>query len=260
MQFLASTNLLQHTGKRIMKPMSISSEHGRVILEKRRLAGEVDPSEYEGQLPFECDLELDIGALKKELEALRKKFPQKLGSNSVKGSQFDQEAAEIVHKHLPIDPILAACREFWIWLSVAKFPDIIEWRHGTDDSYAHINNYSLALKTEGLFCRLWFRAALSIVEGEDPYKLCRVGARDFWDSGIVRPRYSACRALTRAFAKFQYPEELKGKPLLHPTNKDGVRKLYKLLKRVQPTVAFELLDEGAATKLLKGLSEGLKKA
>jgi hypothetical protein len=242
-----------------MTPLRLSTEYARMILSERIEGQEPDINIYENSLEFSCEIDLNFDELLNQLSKLKVGFPEHLGVKSKDGPRFDQLAAEIIHAHLPLDSRLVGCREFWIWMSVAVFSDIIQWRHGTSTTNAHSNNYGLGNKIEGFLCRLWYRAELSKTIGNDPYALCRKAVeRDFWESGIIRPRYSSCRPLTRAFVRFQYPDDRNGRPLLDPSNENGVRMLYKRIKRMQPTLTFEVLSEEAALSLLANLSHDLK--
>ena len=108
--------------------------------------------------------------------------------------------------------------------------------------------------------RLWLRASLSYDEqADDPYELTRKGTIDFWESGILRPRYSSCRTLVKGFIRYQYPDNAP-RGYLHPTDPQGVRMLYKRIKRMHTTLALELLDEEEAYELLKDLGSDLMAA
>ena len=199
----------------------------------------------------------DLDELRRDLLDLKSEFPSELSAKTSAGSRFDRMAAELVHRNLEIPPAVSGRKDFWIWMSLELSRDIVDWRHGSDGQPAHPNNYSINNKHDGLLARLWFRAELSRTDGLDPYGLTRRGQeRDFWDSGIIRSRYSSCRPLTRALVRAQYPAEDAG-PVFHSTHELGIRMLYKRLKRIHATVALEVLDETGADALLGSLCHDL---
>ena len=172
---------------------------------------------------------------------------------------FDGEAAAGFHSMVaPLPASIEGNPGFWRWVALRLF-NVIEWRHARPEG-AYPGNYGLGSRTSNYPMRLWFRAALSYDDkAADPYELTRRGSVDFWESGIIRPRYSSCRALVRAFVRYQYPESSDG-VRLHSTHPDGVRLLYKKLKRLQATMALELLDDNEAYSLLDDLGSGLRRA
>ncbi len=195
--------------------------------------------------------------LKSDLRAQGKK---------IDASNFDSPACKIVHETLELPPNLAADDGFWRWLSVEKFRDIIEARHSTTRNHAHLRNYGIDYSvTNGRLAILWFRADM-LFDAEhkaDPYHLAtRPMHTDFVESGIIRPRYAWCRSLARAFARFQYrcssePE----RAYLHSTTRDdGVRELYKRLRRLHSTLSFEFMSDDELTEMLESNSEDLERA
>ena len=183
-------------------------------------------------------------------------YEQSRDSNDRAG--FDREAAVAFHSAIaPLPPSIEGDPGFWRWVALQMF-HVIEWRHSRPDG-AHPHNYGLGSRTSNYPRRLWFRAALSYDEAADPYELVRRGPVDFWESGIIRPRYSSCRALVRAFVRWQYPEP-SSMGSLHLTHADGIRLLYKQLKRLHSTMALELLDDNEAYSLLDDLGSDLRRA
>ncbi len=176
-------------------------------------------------------------------------------------ASFDCEAAVLLHyKVQELPPAIESNTEFWYWLAIFKFFEIIEWRHARKDEGAHPNNYGLGSRMGNYPLRLWLRASLSYDENAgDPYALTRKGTIDFWESGILRPRYSSCRALVKSFIRYQYPDNAP-RGYLHPTDPQGVRMLYKRIKRMHTTLALELLDENETYELLEDLGADLMRA
>ena len=172
---------------------------------------------------------------------------------------IDGDAATFLHSSLPnLDAATVGKAGFWRWLALANFYRVIEWRHHRDEG-AHPNNYGIGNRWTNYPARLWFRADLSYDEhSQDPYELTKRGPVDFWESGIIRHNYASCRCLARAFVRYQYPGERLGRPRLHLVHENGVRLLYKRLRRLHATVAFEILNDDEAYELLLDLGHGLE--
>ena len=226
---------------------------GKAILEARRQSEVVDANEssYEAGVGETLPEERILAALN-EIKAVMWRY--EMAGNA---SAFDSEASVTLHRSLRIDPISASNGDFWVWLAVSHFHETIEWRHASENG-AHLRNYGIGNKWDNLLARLWFRADTCYDSSAgDPYWLARRGAIDFWESGIIRVRYASCRALARAFARYQYPEANDTRGILHPTNPNGIRQLYKRLKRLHATVAYECLDDAAASALIEDLASDL---
>ena len=65
--------------------------------------------------------------------------------------------------------------------------------------------------------------------------------------------------LARLMTRFQYPDRDSGKGTLHLTHQHGVRMLYKRLKRMHSTVAFEYLKDSELLDMLEVKSADLLK-
>ena len=176
-------------------------------------------------------------------------------------NSFDSEACVILHQELEIPPNLVAADGFWRWLAVEKFSEIVEAR--AHNQPAHLRNYGIdAAVTDNRIAILWFRANMVYDrEVDDPYHLARRAAHtDFWESGIIRHRYAWSPNLARAFVDFQYPDPSSGKAYLHSTHEDGVRELYKRLRRLHTTVSFEYLSDDEIRSVLEEKSFDLHRA
>ena len=177
---------------------------------------------------------------------------------------FDKDACVILHRELDLFPNLVASDGFWRWLAVEKFFDIVEARMPRKDGRpAHLRNYGIdAPVTNGRIAILWFRADMVYdAEANDPYHLARQPAHtDFWESGIIRHRYAWSPNLARAFVRFQYRDPSSDKAYLHSTNGNGVRKLYRRLRRLHSTISFEYLSEEEISEILEEKSADLKHA
>ena len=173
---------------------------------------------------------------------------------------FDRAACKILHQELAIPPNLAASDGFWRWLAVEKFYDIIEARHSRRSAVARLMNFGIdGPATSNRLRILWLRADIVYDSANgDPYHLAtRMSATDFWESGIIRHRYGWSRNLARVMTGFQYPDADSGIGRLHLTNENGIRMLYKRLKRMHSTIAFECLDDSELLKVLEVKSEDL---
>lgn len=188
-------------------------------------------------------------------------------------AKFDGEAAVTFHRNLaPLPASVEGNYGFWRWVALAKFYEVIEWRHPREGG-AHPQNYGVgrivAPESTGELAsatsqrsniypwRLWMRGSLVYEPDErDPYALARRGTVDFWESGLIRVRYSSCRPLARAFVRYQWPDDSGNGRL----SLDGTRTLYKRLRRLQATMAFELLDDDEAYALLEDLGDALERA
>ena len=194
-----------------------------------------------------------------ELEDTKEKL---LGSKKrLDVNSFDSEASVVVHRWLDLPPNLIAEYGFWRWLAVEKFAEIVEARART--GVAHLRNYGIdASVTDNRIAILWFRANMVYdEEATDPYHLSRQPAHtDFWESGIIRPRYAWSPRLARALVRFQYRDESSERAYLHSTHENGIRELYKRLRRLHSTISFEYLTDEDLMKLLEEKSVGLQRA
>ena len=185
-----------------------------------------------------------------------------LGS-SMTNSEFDAVVSVEFHQRASLTPDRSEDDNLWRWLAITIGPDLVERRHGRNDNPAGLGNFGLGARWDNLFRRLWFRAELSYDDrAHDPYWLTRLGARDFWDSGIIRHRYGSARNLVRAFVKLQYPDPdnpTRGRwPILQDEDDSpGIRTIYRRLSRVHATVAFDVLSEDDCTSILTDLSRDL---
>ena len=219
---------------------------------------EEEPDTYGRELSNTCPTEHALDKAVLAIDGLRLTDPHKRRSDF---ASFDCQAAVLFHqKVLELPHVIESNAEFWYWVAIFKFFEVIEWRHARKDEGAHSNNYGLGSRISNYPLRLWLRASLSYDKNtDDPYALTRKGTIDFWESGILRPRYSSCRALVKSFIRYQYPDNAP-RGYLHPTNPQGIRMLYKRIKRMHTTLALELLDEGEAYELLDDLGSDLMRA
>lgn len=180
--------------------------------------------------------------------------------SDVNDQLFDKAACKILHQELNISPNLAASDDFWRWLAVEKFSDTIEARHSRRSPVANVMNFGIdGPPTSNRLRILWLRADIVYDTcNEDPYHLAtRLSPTDFWESGIIRHRYGWSRNLARLMTRFQYPDPESGTGMLHLTHENGIRMLYKRLKRMHSTIAFEYLEESELLDILEAKSADL---
>lgn len=199
-----------------------------------------------------------IEDLRKELRNLMQQFPDPLRQKSDEAQEFDSKACVLIHSTLNLPPELSASGDLWRWLAIAKFSDLIEWRHG-EGGEAREANFGGGSFWDNLLTRLWIRADVVFDPvRSNPYELARLGGGDFWRSHLIRIRYGSCRTLARTFVIRSYPHP--AEPRKSSMTGKQVRELAKRLRRLQATVAFELLDESSADALIKGELENVRLA
>ena len=179
--------------------------------------------------------------------------------------EFDSVACEALHKHLdPLPPQLAASDGFWRWLAVEKFSEVIERRHmSRQGNPAHLGNYGIDARSErNRLVILWFRAdILYCAESDNPYGLATLKMHtDFVESGLLRPRYAWNSTLAKALVKFQYREPETNEAFLHNTDANGIRQMYKTLRQLHSSYAFEAMSYDELWELLDSKSRSLKRA
>lgn len=182
--------------------------------------------------------------------------------SDVNDQLFDRTACKILHRELDLSPNLAASDGFWRWLAVERFSDVIEARHSRRSSVARLMNFGIdGPPTSNRLRILWLRADIVYnASSEDPYHLAtRLSPTDFWESGIIRHRYGWSRNLARIMTQFQYPDPDSGKGTLHLTHENGIRMLYKRLKRMHSTIAFEYLEDTELLDIIEAKSADLQK-
>lgn len=198
-----------------------------------------------------------IQPLKQQIDDIRINFPSVLGSKDPEGGRFEAEASATVHKCIPstlgtalTDP------DFWRYLAVVHFPALVEWRHGSKGSPAHLNNYGIGNTKRNLLFRMWIRAEISFDPSlNDPYLLSKFGDKDLWESHIIAVRTGNSRATVRSLMKYLYPNELQGKCRLKIKE---VRQLAKRLTRIRANVLLEIYDEPQSLTLILRESERAK--
>jgi hypothetical protein len=237
-----------------MKYPSLSSADAKKYLTSKR-SGEAVSLEpllkIKGQ-----DQELNdnfIDDLQRELGKIRQKLPELLRKGEDAGPKFEAAASEVVHRNVPNDQAMLADPEFWMWLAVAHFGELIEWRYGNRPEGCNLANYGIGASGENFVYRLWLRAELGIDEdAQDRYHLARRGDVDFWRSHLFRQGYANVRTFARALIKFQYPDSQPERPRLKIA---AIRELVKRLRRLRTNLLFELLAEDECIRIIEGEAE-----
>lgn len=242
-----------------MRYTALRSEHAMETLEALRRGDVPDERRVlEARGTGAEDVQHTLPALVEALYAIKKRYPDRLGRRGRAGRRFEAEACSEVHRLLPFDPQMLADYEFWTWLAVFRFRELVDWRYGGDTGQAAPANFGIGKGSENLLYRMWLRAdAGHCPEDVDPYRLARRGDQDFWRSHVFRQGYGRCRPLVRALVRYQFPDGSVDGPTLKTAE---IRELAKRLRRLHPNVVFEYLDEDSAYRLVAKEAEQAKRA
>ena len=240
-----------------MRYYALDSKRALAALEVLR-AGE--SLEQRGMVSFRgAGPELDLDPIKnlgKELYGIKAKYPESVGLRDPAGGHFESEACSCVHRDLPRDPQVLSDPEFWLWLSIAQFWAIVDWRHGGESGHSAPANFGIGSLSENLFYRMWLRADIGYEpERDDAYALAKRGDQDFWRSHLFRQGYGRSRNLAQALIRFQFPDACPGDPTLKIRE---IRELAKRLRRLDPNLIFDYLDAGDTFQLIKREAEKAK--
>lgn len=194
-----------------------------------------------------------------KLTQVKKRFPATLRSKDPAGGKFESQACEIVHRCLEgLDAATLADYDFWTFLAVAKLSEIVDWRFGVKEGHANLANYGVGNRGENLIYRLWLRAELGKDDQlPDAYLLAKLGDQDLWRSHILRQGYANVRPVAKALLKLQ-AGLLKAKKLVGGDDKEGIRMLAKLLKRLRANVEFQFLKSEEVEEVVLEMCAGLK--
>lgn len=241
-----------------MRYVALKSEHAIESLEARRRGEPVDEQKVLAFRGSGNDIDQVLVELARKLDEIKSRFPERLRRRDPAGGKFETEACSEVHRALPFDPQMLADYEWWMWLAVFHFRELVDWRHGGETGQAAPANFGIGNGSENLLYRMWLRADAGYDPARsDPYDLARRGDQDFWRSHVFRQGYGRCRSLVRALILYQFPDSAAGNPSL---NTDEIRELAKRLRRLHPNVFFEYLDENTAYELIRAEAERAKQA
>lgn len=181
-----------------------------------------------------------VTGLREALGALRAGWPDGL-KNDRERNIFEGKASRLVHGIVPAESEFLCDSEFWTWLSVIHFPELVEWRYGNPEGGTKLANYGIGSRAENLLFRLWLRAEIVLDESaKDRYHLADAGQIDFYRSHLFRQGYANARNFARALLRFQYPNADVAAPKLKT---DQIRHLVKRLCRMRSNLLLEILPE-----------------
>ncbi|NWG75489.1 MAG: hypothetical protein HXY24_12920 [Rubrivivax sp.] len=190
-----------------------------------------------------------IPTLVRELAALKAKYGNDGMRSQKKANQFEAEAARVIHQTVKVPSEVLGDPDFWLWLAVVHFSDIVEWRYGNPEKGTGLPNYGIGARSENLLYRLWLRADLVFDEkSDDRYHLAGRGQIDFYRSHLFRQGYANARNFARALLRFQYPSDDATAPHLKV---DDIRELVKRLRRLRANLFVEILDEKECRKIIE---------
>lgn len=240
-----------------MRYVALKSRHALETLEALRRGEPVDETHEVVELRGSGDdVERILPDLANSLYEIKAGYPQKLRHRDPAGGDFEARACVEIHRALPFDPSMLADYEWWTWLAVFRFRELVDWRHGSETTGAAPANFGIGNGGENLLYRMWLRADAGYdPRRADPYELARRGDQDFWRSHIFRQGYGRCRQLVRALVVYQFPDEAAGSPTLKI---DEIRELAKRLRRMHANVVFEYLKEEEAYELVRHEAERAK--
>jgi hypothetical protein len=189
-----------------------------------------------------------VDGLRADLAVLKDKYPTGL-KGAKEANQFEAGAAKAIHQHVALPAEVLADPDFWLWLAVVHFGDIVEWRYGNPPAGTGLPNYGVGARSEKLMYRLWLRAELVLDDtATDTYHLCKRGQIDFYRSHLFRQGYANARNFARALLRFQYPHSDVAAPFLKV---DQIRELVKRLRRLRANMFLEILEEEECKKVIE---------
>lgn len=190
-----------------------------------------------------------VDELVRDLAGIRSHFPE--GVKAAKNANaFEAMAARAIHSQVKVSVDILADPDFWLWLAVVHFSDIVEWRYGNPANGTGAANYGVGSRAENLLYRLWLRAELVLDEqADDQYHLCDRGQIDFYRSHLFRQGYANARNFARALLRFQYPND--GDATQPFLKVEQIRELVKRLRRVRSNLFMEILDEVECLKVIQ---------
>lgn len=239
-----------------MRYVALKSQHALETLEALRRGEPVDEARVVELRGSGGDVEPVLPDLARRLYEIKSRYPQRLRRRDPAGGAFEGEACPEMHRGLPFDPRMLADYEWWTWLGVFHFRELVDWRHGSETTGAAPTNFGIGNGSENFLYRMWLRADAGYdPRRTDPYELARRGDQDFWRSHVFRQGYGRCRALVRALVLYQFPDGSSGNPTLK-TNE--IRELAKRLRRMHPNVVFECLSDEDACVLVRCEGERAK--
>jgi hypothetical protein len=190
-----------------------------------------------------------VRTLQVELGHFKSMFPEGVKSQR-DANRIEGEAALIIHRRIAVGCEVLGDPDFWLWLAVVHFGDLVEWRYGNPTGGAALPNYGIGARSENFLYRLWLRAELVLDDSaSDRYHLCRKGQIDFYRSHLFRQGFANTRAFARALLRYQYPNEDGTSPRLKVGE---IRELVKRLRRLRSNLFLEILGEEECRRVIEG--------
>lgn len=241
-----------------MRYVALKTDYAMVTLEALRRGEPVDEQRVLVFRGSGDDVEPAVTRLAQVLNGIKAKYPRRLGRRDPAGGQFEAEACSEVHRALRFDPQTLGDYEWWTWLAVFHFRELVDWRHGGETGRAAPANFGIGNGSENLLYRMWLRADSGYdPTRSDPYELARRGDQDFWRSHVFRTAYGRCRSLVRSLILYQFPDGSSREPTLRTIE---IRELAKRLRRLHANIFYEYLDTDSAYKLVSAEAERVKEA
>jgi hypothetical protein len=182
--------------------------------------------------------------------------------------EIDARCFDLLHESLPRDELLLADMGFWARFAIVELADVINARFPGRKGKTNLDNFGLGSRKECWPYKLWVRGELAFDEkAKDKYALGRFGGVDVWTSHVHRQNFMSIRPMFRSVLEFQYPSDLKGRPLLYEGEEDpkkggvqGFRTLIKRLRENWASVEYTCLSQSEAAGLVRFHSRGLHRA
>ena len=179
-------------------------------------------------------------------------------------ASFDSRFAPILHETLNISARIAGDADFWRWFTFEEWggAEIVDARYGRQEDGNPVRGsarpvyYGLEALKKGMFAKLWICANAMWVPGApNPYDGIEVEDVDLWDSHIVDVDFASVPQMARAFVRFIRDENIpRGQPN-QPEKPLGFRDLAKEIRRRYASIAFELLDDDEASRIVENIWE-----
>lgn len=230
-----------------MKFKIISRANGKLVHALMAEGGHFNIGDYVDEVGSGQAFDL---SMLQDIRPVLEKIIEEHSEGKTPGKEFDSLASVAIHKSLKIPPEVSGNDGFWRWLTLVEFSDIVEWRHPVEDGIANAANYGIGTIWNGLFARLWYQAEIVYsAEAKEPYELVKYGGVDTWRSHILRVNTGSCRNYARSLLRFLHQGQKKSRLKVIE-----IRELAKKVRRIQATVALELLTEEDAYTLIERLA------
>jgi hypothetical protein len=198
-----------------------------------------------------------------------RKVQTELAKAKQPAEELDRRCFDLVHEALNVDdPLLISDMGFWSRFAILELTDVIYSRFPGRKGQINLDNFGLGSRKECWPYKLWVRGQLAFdPTAKDKYTVGRLAGVDVWTSHVHRQNFMSIRTIFRGVFRFQYPKELKGKPLLFEGEEEpekggvpGLRTLIKRLRENWASVEYSFLSESEAADLVRLHGRGLCRA